>query len=666
MNHSVWRRTAWALLLIVALYAADAWMRSATWVDKSTRLVSSVAGGVVEAGDGRDRGRTLFLDADSLYWIDYARRAVRERSFRVRHTRLDNAPHGREVHWSSPPVWLLLGLAACVRATSGATLPDALVTAGPWLNVAPYLLGALGFARFAAGRTRTWPTLLAAAGFAGIIAFRKELAFGRLDHHGLLLLAILGSLLFLAQAGGGVLRCACGEDSQAALRRAHRSMLLSGIAGGVAFWIQAPFAAVTIFSAALGFTFWVWAFTGTDAASRMAGSGPGLPCPDLWRRWGLAGAATSALAYLLEYAPGNMGMRLEVNHPLYAVAWLGLAEISAVYARRVLKPEKGTVLRLALPVLAVMALPLAIWKGPDEWFVLRDPFLRRIHLVIGEFAPLPQVFAHGTAWKILLFFSTFTLAIPAAIALLCSRAVRRPDLSTVCVLLAPALATFALAWQHNRFSGLHAAILLVLAVAVCAAWEDSAYRREVRRIGDAVCALLTAAVVALFANEMGIQSKYLFRAVVHPALEEAIICRDVARELGQNLDGQAVVISGFETPYWQHFGGLRGTGSLYWENLDGLRDTAAFLTDPGERDAARIARARGIEYVIVRDRSSWLAEWLFAARGSARPEDIAATLAGRLLSSRDHPKWLKAVPPTRLPLAHRAGFRVFAVDRSRL
>ena len=45
--------------------------------------------------------------------------------------------------------------------------------------------------------------------------------------------------------------------------------------------------------------------------------------PTLWRVWGTSVACTSIFYYLLEYAPFHFGMRLEVNHPLYALAAFG-------------------------------------------------------------------------------------------------------------------------------------------------------------------------------------------------------------------------------------------------------------------------------------------------------------------------------------------------------
>ena len=49
--------------------------------------------------------------------------------------------------------------------------------------------------------------------------------------------------------------------------------------------------------------------------------------PDVWRLWGRVGAALSLVFYLIEYTPSHLAMRLEVNHPFYALAWWGGAEI---------------------------------------------------------------------------------------------------------------------------------------------------------------------------------------------------------------------------------------------------------------------------------------------------------------------------------------------------
>ncbi|HVU39314.1 MAG TPA: hypothetical protein VHC95_13350 [Opitutales bacterium] len=49
--------------------------------------------------------------------------------------------------------------------------------------------------------------------------------------------------------------------------------------------------------------------------------------PTLWRVWGASAGLASLFFYLLEYAPSHFTMRLEVNHPLYALALLGAGDV---------------------------------------------------------------------------------------------------------------------------------------------------------------------------------------------------------------------------------------------------------------------------------------------------------------------------------------------------
>ena len=57
-----------------------------------------------------------------------------------------------------------------------------------------------------------------------------------------------------------------------------------------------------------------------------------LSDPGLFRFWGLVGGGASVAVWLLEYFPNHLGLRLEVNHPLYAAAWIGGGEVLRVAA----------------------------------------------------------------------------------------------------------------------------------------------------------------------------------------------------------------------------------------------------------------------------------------------------------------------------------------------
>ncbi len=42
----------------------------------------------------------FFFDNDCYYWVNYAQRMARDGMWRIRDAEVDNAPFGREMHWS--------------------------------------------------------------------------------------------------------------------------------------------------------------------------------------------------------------------------------------------------------------------------------------------------------------------------------------------------------------------------------------------------------------------------------------------------------------------------------------------------------------------------------------------------------------------------------------
>jgi tetratricopeptide (TPR) repeat protein len=94
--------------------------------------------------------------------------------------------------------------------------------------------------------------------------------------------------------------------------------------------------------------------------------------PSLWRVWGWSGAATSIFFYLVEYFPSHLGMRLEVNHPLYALAWAGGGEIIFRLCRWLgggkLAEQPREWAWLAGSALAIVIVPVIIYVFADQVF----------------------------------------------------------------------------------------------------------------------------------------------------------------------------------------------------------------------------------------------------------------------------------------------------------
>ena len=65
----------------------------------------------LEFPDGEHTRNLVISSApDGRWWIMHAERMAREGLWRIRSTEDDNAPEGREVHWSSLPMWNLVAL----------------------------------------------------------------------------------------------------------------------------------------------------------------------------------------------------------------------------------------------------------------------------------------------------------------------------------------------------------------------------------------------------------------------------------------------------------------------------------------------------------------------------------------------------------------------------
>ena len=83
---------------------------------------------------------------DGNWWVMHAERMIRERELRVRRTELDNAPEGREVHWSSGLIWLLAAGSLVFRFFGAESLQESVTQAalysGPllFLIFSTYLL----------------------------------------------------------------------------------------------------------------------------------------------------------------------------------------------------------------------------------------------------------------------------------------------------------------------------------------------------------------------------------------------------------------------------------------------------------------------------------------------------------------------------------------------
>lgn len=145
----------------------------------------------------------VYLENDSYYWLTYARQMLVEGKWRIRHTHADNAPYGREVHWSQSVSWLLVvgAIVAKVLGVSDWTL--ALEAASVWINPLLHALMVGGLGWVAARRFGVVPGMILALLLASLPDIAWNFLTLRPDHQTLHLGFAIGGFFALVVSGLG-------------------------------------------------------------------------------------------------------------------------------------------------------------------------------------------------------------------------------------------------------------------------------------------------------------------------------------------------------------------------------------------------------------------------------------------------------------------------------
>lgn len=581
------------------------------------------------------RHARFFTDPDSYAWLSYARDLRASPHFRVRFTHRDNAPHGRPVHWSQPPVWSLCAISA-VLEKAGLPPPLALELSGR------ALLPLVGFFVFSALwlylRRRFSPAAAAFFAFAPAVVLFWDFHPFRPDHQAYQLAAAFFFVLPLLFSGFGF--------APPGRRPSRLPFLLSGISAGFALWFGATVFFFTLAAATLA----------SALALLPENSGGAPPDSAAWRVWGLSGAVASILFWLLEYAPNHFSMRLEANHPLYALSFLGIGECLYLLCR--FRHDPATCLspaflaHAAMALAAAAALPLLLLFGPVAWYIPRSTFMLRLHARhINEFLPL-ATFSSETGHS---FFVFFLLAVGPGLfgillllfrpsAFLSSPAARRRVTFAL-----PFFFLFALCyvWQNRWKSQAIWASLLVLV----ALWSAAAPTRRPRLLAALI--LLPAVLqFAIFFHQTLYGLVATWRAEkIDPMFYGALKQRNFVLNWKKALGGtpvRALAPTGL-APLIHYFGLGDAIASLYWENLEGdLAATAAFADPaPDAPVGRRLAVDRRITHVLMLEGSQDALMFYNLQTGLLDQSGAARTLGGLLAGAfpgATLPSWLGVDP----------------------
>lgn len=559
------------------------------------------------------------LATDARHWIVQTQAMAARNEVRQRRVDYDNAPEGREVHWASPFRWWMLGLAHADRIVTGVALPLAIERSVLWAN--PVLFGLLLLALVTVVGRRFGVFAASLLGSALVVAFPFAMHFyaGNADHHG-------------AAQASALICVLCILMARNSPQQGRRWTIASGVIGGMGLWISAASLIPVLIGIGLGGIAEAWLHRRDQRSS-------------MWRWWGLTGGITSLIAYLIEYAPAHFGWRLEVNHPLYALAWVGGGELlHRIHDRLSGSPPTWTpkeIVGWIGAAIAVGAAPLLILFGGARVFAPGTPFLRTLHAdYIAEFQSL-AAFLSGRAFQLEVLTQWIpSLAILAMVIWLWWKLRNSGSRAVLALALGPALVMMSLTFFQIRWWGLAHGLALV-AVVQCVALIDqpsfSPKARTALRVFSFL--LLVPAFVASWQSttRAGVPTESdLFH------LAE----RDVAHRLRlrAGLDPLVVASAPNSTTALIYHASARGLGTMYWENSDGLRQAAA-LFSAADLDLAReLVTQAGVTHLVLFSWDPFLDNYVRLSRGLPSTAPIPSNSFAAQLREGRLPAWLRPLP----------------------
>jgi hypothetical protein len=447
LGRRVWLLTS-ALVVALAFLACDTRMRvekiEALTRERMTQFPEPAPDRGSSSGYELGQHRLVLpsLGTDGYHWILQTERIFAEGGLRLREIDYDNAPNGRETHWASPFRWWVTSLVSLrTLADADLGLPRALERVAPWVNTILLGLLLIGATLLLAWRFGSLSAATFAIGCVTVYPFYEYFVAGYLDHHGLAAFASVLSVTLIAAGGGGLVEPAEVQARRGdgpvvkrtprvpeSARAAHAWAAGSAAAAAVAIWVSAATAVPVLVGISLA---------AMSHSTVLPGESSRLE-PSVWRTWGVVGGVLSVLVYAIEYLPGHAGIRLEVNHPLYGLAWVAAGDFLFRLVRlrdtpgRSLGAAAGEGLRrgdrlwIAVDLLGILLLPAVVLLSSGSTFTLFDPFLWSLHeRFIVEFLSLRRHLAFMSPGEIIAGVSVVPLALLPAAALLRKDAVRR-------------------------------------------------------------------------------------------------------------------------------------------------------------------------------------------------------------------------------------------------
>ena len=578
----------------------------------------------------------------SYQWIAETQQMLARQEWRVRHIDYENAPFGRAVHSASPYRWWLGLLAWGDHTFSGRPLGLSAERAALWADPLLQLLLIVVTTVFVARQFGGFSAALLAGGMVTLFPFAGSFLPGVPGDRSLSLFCALGSMLpLLAAQFGRVKSSGKGEpaalEATRAFERVRRLFFIAGVAGGLGLWISAVHQTPLLLGIALGGILAAW-IGSRDPKQKVAGTVGIAP----WRAWALGGASSCLAGYLIEYFPTQVELRLQVNHPLYGLAWIGLGEL-LVLLESWLKTNGSfwtgrRIIWLVVAAGALAALPIALaLSGTQAWFIGDQLASRLTSLPNGVIAKnFAAWLARDGLSGALVATCLPLLLLGPALWLLTRRQTDGGPRMAIALALGPLVVALVFAFLQLAWWSLCGGLLLTLLVTVTAALHPAENPPRPRWLWSGFATLVFLPGLVQLIPSTAAAGKIEFTRLEVEGLLERSLAHWIADRAGP--DGAVVLLPPDRTTSWCFHGGLRGIGTANWENRDGLAATIQLVTATTAEEAEAQLNQRGITHIVL---PSWDSDLDAFVRWTLRNPNDAFIMA---LHRWALPVWLRPLP----------------------
>ncbi len=650
----------------IVVSACVAWILIHAWVND--RILSYLSA-TSDPAAGTDRAPLpvilRHMAYDGYLWVRHAERLGKDGRYRLRYTDFDNAPKGREVHWNSAFAWYLRGLGALRQMWVKEPLRTSIARMGIWAN--PVLL-AIFLPLFSQAVAKRWGDIAGMATALGMLCsntFYEGFYPAYPDHHGIISAAIMGCIFGILWAGVGWV---AGHDSDGFLPRdqavARRGMLISALFGAIGFWVSAI--SMTIAMIGIGLGALVAAFMGLGSPN----SQPNYR-PDLWRYWGRIGALATFGFYLFEYFPSWPVLRLEVNHPLFALAWWGAGEGLAIFTEWLMRDRRRSSfpwMRLVLPSLAVVAIPIIMLIFGERVHAARGAFLAAIHTHISEFKPLLwRIYFDTMTWSA--SFGAFPLFVFAAVPLVFLRRVPFGARVAIVGALGPIIFITGMHFYQIRWGTLGGGVFIALGAVVLPLYWEWLSRLRWRMVARVT---LSAVLLFLFLRTPYAGFKHEVKSALLPPEKRVanplealhLVMRDIAEVIRRQAGDRPVVLlsSPNASLLLGTMGDFQTIGTLYWENAEGLQAAARMFAAQTDDEALRLLQDRGVTHVALINWENFIEPYVRIIMPEGGDAAVLNSFGFKALFRRILPIWCRPIPYPRYPLMEKLGLEVLLLE----